>query len=62
MKDSRPEVPWHKINGLGNLLRHEYRHIDAEILWSIITTGPLAELDKAAAALLEELGNDSERE
>ena len=27
MKDTRPEGPWHKIHGLGNLLRHEYRHI-----------------------------------
>src|SRR5208282_1673440 len=23
MKDARPEVPWQKIHGLGNLLRHE---------------------------------------
>jgi uncharacterized protein with HEPN domain len=28
MKDARPEVPWSKIHGLGNLLRHEYRHVD----------------------------------
>jgi uncharacterized protein with HEPN domain len=41
MKDARPEVPWQKIHGLGNLLRHEYRHIDPEVLWSIVT-GPLA--------------------
>jgi uncharacterized protein with HEPN domain len=54
MKDRRPEVPWVKIRGLGNLLRHEYRHIDPEILWSIVT-GPLVELDAAAAFLLEEL-------
>ncbi|MFZ1920662.1 MAG: HepT-like ribonuclease domain-containing protein [Xanthobacteraceae bacterium] len=39
MKDARPEVPWQKIHGLGNLLRHEYRHIDPEVLWSIVT-GP----------------------
>ena len=54
LKDARPEVPWHKIHALGNLLRHEYRHIDPEVLWSIVT-GPLADLDKAAAALLEKL-------
>jgi uncharacterized protein with HEPN domain len=54
LKEARPEVPWQKIHGLGNLLRHEYRHIDPEVLWSIVT-GPLAELDKAAAALLEKL-------
>ena len=43
-------------HGLGNLLRHEYRHIDPEVLWSI-ETGPLGDLDRAAAALLEQLEN-----
>jgi uncharacterized protein with HEPN domain len=37
MKDTQPEVPWQKIHGLGNLLHHEYRPIDPEILWSIVT-------------------------
>ena len=50
MKNARPEVPWQKIHGLGNLLRHEYRHIDPEVLWSIVT-GPLGDLDRAPAAL-----------
>ena len=54
MKDARPEVPWSKIHGLGNLLRREYRHLDPEVLWSIVT-GQLDELDNAAAALLENL-------
>jgi uncharacterized protein with HEPN domain len=52
MKAGRPEVEWHKIHALGNLLRHEYRHIDPEILWSIVTEH-LDALDGAAAALLE---------
>lgn len=25
LKGTRPEVPWHKIHRLGNMLRHEYR-------------------------------------
>jgi uncharacterized protein with HEPN domain len=54
MKERRPEVPWAKIHGLGNLLRHEYRHIDPDILWSIVK-GPLAELDSATATFLEDL-------
>jgi uncharacterized protein with HEPN domain len=37
MKDSQPDVPWQKIHGLGNLLRHEYRRINPEVLWSIVT-------------------------
>ena len=53
MKSAHPEVPWPKIHGLGNMLRHEYRRIDPEILWSIITEH-LQPLDTAAAALLKE--------
>jgi len=58
LKELRSEVPWEKIHGLGNLLRHEYRRIDPEILWSIITDH-LGALDAAAAALLESLDSDS---
>lgn len=53
MKDARPEVLWQKNHALGNLLRHEYRHIDPEVLWSIVT-GPLADLDQAVGALLKD--------
>jgi len=53
LKAACPEVPWHKINGLGNMLRHEYRRIDPDILWSVVTDH-LEELDNAAAALLEQ--------
>jgi uncharacterized protein with HEPN domain len=52
LKETKPEVPWKKIHGLGNLLRHEYRRIDSEILWSVVTEN-LDDLDQAIAALLE---------
>jgi uncharacterized protein with HEPN domain len=52
LKDTRPEVPWQKIHGLGNMLRHEYRRIDPAILWSVIVDS-LDDLDRAAAVLLE---------
>lgn len=54
LKATRPEVPWQKVHGLGNMLRHEYRRIDPDILWSVITDH-LDELDSAAAILLEQL-------
>jgi uncharacterized protein with HEPN domain len=53
LKATRPEVPWQKIHGLGNMLRHEYRRIDPDVLWSVVTDH-LDELDGAAAALLEQ--------
>jgi uncharacterized protein with HEPN domain len=53
IKESWPDVPWQKIHGLGNLLRHEYRRIDPDILWSIVTEH-LQALDEAATTLLDE--------
>ena len=35
LKRQRNEVPWRKIHALGNLLRHEYRRIDPEVIWSV---------------------------
>ncbi|HEX2366861.1 MAG TPA: HepT-like ribonuclease domain-containing protein [Bradyrhizobium sp.] len=53
LKEKRPEVPWKRIHGLGNMLRHEYRRIDSDILWSVVTEN-LDDLDKAIEALLGE--------
>jgi uncharacterized protein with HEPN domain len=52
LKSTHPEVPWQKIHGLGNMLRHEYRRIEPDILWSVVTDY-LDDLDSAVAALLE---------
>lgn len=31
-----PETPWSAIIGIGNILRHEYQHIDDKRLWEIL--------------------------
>lgn len=31
------EIPWHQIQGLRNVVAHEYGKIDAESLWETIT-------------------------
>jgi uncharacterized protein with HEPN domain len=31
-----PEAPWSAIVGIGNVLRHEYQHIDDKRLWEIL--------------------------
>ena len=54
LKARRPEVPWKRIHGLGNMLRHEYRRIDSDILWSVVAEN-LDDLDNAIQALLKEL-------
>ena len=32
-----PDAPWTAIIGIGNVLRHEYQHIDDRRLWDILT-------------------------
>jgi uncharacterized protein with HEPN domain len=32
-----PGVPWHKIRGIGNWIRHAYERIDLESLWDTVT-------------------------
>ncbi|AWB23508.1 DUF86 domain-containing protein [Methylobacterium currus] len=32
----RPEVPWRKIRGIGNVLRHEYHNLSDRIIWGIV--------------------------
>jgi uncharacterized protein with HEPN domain len=54
LRAKRPDVPWKRIHGLGNMLRHEYRRIDSDILWSVVTEN-LDDLDEAVKALLKEL-------
>jgi uncharacterized protein with HEPN domain len=32
-----PDMPWSAIIGIGNILRHEYQHLDDRRLWEILT-------------------------
>lgn len=49
-----PDVPWSAIVGIGNVLRHEYQHIDDRRLWEVITIH-LVPLRKAVATMLDDL-------
>ena len=40
-------IPWKKVTGIGNLLRHAYHHISGPILWTIYTD----DLDTLEAAI-----------
>lgn len=31
-----PQHPWRQIRDLGNVIRHAYDNLDAEIVWSIV--------------------------
>jgi uncharacterized protein with HEPN domain len=36
LKARHPEIPWHKVAAIGNVLRHGYETIAAPILWKLV--------------------------
>jgi uncharacterized protein with HEPN domain len=36
MKVRHPEIPWRKVAGIGNVLRHEYTRVAADVLWRLV--------------------------
>jgi uncharacterized protein with HEPN domain len=35
MKSSYPEIPWKKVAGIGNILRHDYENVIPDALWKL---------------------------
>jgi uncharacterized protein with HEPN domain len=35
LKARHPEIPWSKVAGIGNVLRHDYESIAAPVLWKL---------------------------
>lgn len=31
-----PDVPWKKVRGIGNVLRHEYHKIADDVIWAVV--------------------------
>jgi uncharacterized protein with HEPN domain len=36
MKQRHPHIPWRKVAGIGNILRHEYQQVAYDILWRVV--------------------------
>ena len=36
LKTRHPEIPWQKVSGIGNVLRHNYESIAAPVLWKLV--------------------------
>jgi uncharacterized protein with HEPN domain len=49
-----PSTPWHAIIGIGNILRHEYQHLDDRRLWEVVTVH-LPDLHGVVIKMLAEL-------
>jgi uncharacterized protein with HEPN domain len=40
LKARHPEIPWHKVAAIGNVLRHDYQRVAHDVLWSVVNNGP----------------------
>lgn len=60
LKARHPDIPWPKVAGIGNVLRHAYDQIAPDVLWKLATVDlrPLA----AVCGVELELAERRERE
>jgi uncharacterized protein with HEPN domain len=60
-KARHPGIPWKKVAGIGNVLRHEYTRIAAPLLWAL-ARDDLPALERACRLelLLEERAAENE--
>jgi uncharacterized protein with HEPN domain len=49
-----PEIEWHAIRGIGNILRHEYERVEPRILWNTLTLS-LPRLSPVIDRMMKEL-------
>lgn len=55
LANTRPEIPWRKVRGIGNVLRHDYEGLSDRIIWNVVVD----ELPRLKAAV-ETLAKQSE--
>ena len=36
LKERHPLIPWNKVAGIGNILRHDYERVAHDILWRVV--------------------------
>lgn len=58
LKTRHPEIPWSKVAGIGNVLRHDYERVAPDVLWKLAQTD-LYILEKACR---EELAAEYKRQ
>lgn len=44
---AHPYIPWRKVRGIGNVLRHDYEGLSDRIIWNVV----LDELPRLKAAI-----------
>ncbi len=36
VKIRHPQIPWRKVAGIGNVIRHNYERVEPDILWKLV--------------------------
>ncbi len=36
LANTRPEIPWRKVRGIGNVLRHDYEGLSNRLIWNVV--------------------------
>jgi len=55
LKQAYPDVPWRRVAGLRDVLIHEYRRVDLNVVWQIMERD-IPQLKQQVAAILRDLG------
>ena len=58
LQRTQPNIPWPRVMGIGNILRHEYHRISDVIVWNVVRDD-LPSLKAAVAAIERDLKEDS---
>jgi uncharacterized protein with HEPN domain len=58
LKSRHPEIPWQKVAGIGNVLRHDYESVAAPVVWKLAQ----ADLPALEKVCREELAAELARE
>jgi uncharacterized protein with HEPN domain len=53
-----PEIPWPKVAGIGNILRHDYQDVAHDVLWHVVEEN----LPPLAKVCLDELAREQAHE
>jgi uncharacterized protein with HEPN domain len=54
LKTKYPEIPWRKVAGIGNILRHAYPIVDDSLIWEVVVRD-LPSLKAAIEQVLREV-------
>ena len=59
-KAAHPEIPWSKVAGIGNILRHDYNDVASPIIWNLVLSelGPLEQVCRDEKQRLDRKGMD----